>query len=65
MPYTKEQRKLFHSAASSPEVAREHGMTQGEARTLAGEADKLKTEGREKKASFIDLRPVFERGPRG
>lgn len=61
MPYTPEQRRLFHAAAESKEVAREHGMPQGEAKKLADEADKLKKDGKEKAAGFIDMRHVFGR----
>jgi hypothetical protein len=60
MPYTKEQRALFHAAEEDPEIAQEHGMSQREAGKLADEADKLKKKGREKHSSFIDLAPVFD-----
>lgn len=59
MPYTEKQRKLFNAAAHDPEIARERGMSGGEAGKLADEANKLKKEGKEKQASFIDLRPTF------
>jgi hypothetical protein len=60
MPFTEAQRKLFHVAQEDKDVAREHGMAPGEARRLADEADRLKREGREKKASgFIDLKPAL------
>lgn len=67
MPYTKEQRALFNAAANDPEIAREHGMSHREAGELADEANKLKKEGHEKRAStndssFIDLAPVFAEG---
>lgn len=51
MPFTPAQERLFHAAASSPSVAREHGMSQAEARRLAAEADRLAGEGKEKKAA--------------
>ena len=51
MPFTDAQKRLFHAAAESPSVAREHGMSQAEARRLAAEADRLAGEGKEKKAS--------------
>lgn len=59
MPFSDKQRKLFHAADEDPEVAREHGMSHRTAGKLADEADKLAKEGKEKKASFIDLEPVF------
>lgn len=63
MPYTPAQRRLFNAAANSSEVAREHGMSGKEARKLADEANKLKTEGKEKAAKaevgFIDLSKVY------
>lgn len=59
MPYTEKQRKLFNAMANDPEIAREHGTSGREAGKLADEANRLKKEGREKKASFIDLRPAF------
>lgn len=62
MPWSTKQRKLFHEAAEHPAVAREHEMSSGEARKLADEADKLKKEGKEKKASFVDLRPTLWNG---
>lgn len=58
MPYTEEQRKLFHEAAENPDVARQHGLSRREAQKLADEADRLAREGREKKAS-IDLEPIL------
>ena len=65
MPYTDEQRRLFHEAAENPDAARRHGMSQAEARRLANEADRLAREGREKTAKagldVIDLRPVLGR----
>jgi hypothetical protein len=66
VPWTEEQRKLFNAAAGNKEIARQHGLAPGEARTLADEANKLKGENKEKKASdievpmgVIDLRPVW------
>lgn len=50
MPYTPAQRRLFHAMSEDPDVAREHGTSQQGARKLAEEADKLKREGREKRA---------------
>jgi hypothetical protein len=64
MPYTEQQRKLFHAAEENPEVAREHGMSRREAGKLADEADRLKRQGREKAAKgigFVDLTPVLGR----
>lgn len=50
MPYTAEQRRLFHAMAEDPEVARRHGSSQAESRRLAAEADKLAREGHEKES---------------
>jgi len=66
MPYTDEQRRLFNAAAHDPDIARQHGMTRGEADKLAAEANKLKKEGREKSAksigaSMIDLTEAYRR----
>lgn len=55
MPWTEEQRKLFNVASHDKDIAARHGLSQAEARKLADEANRLKGEGREKKASFIDL----------
>lgn len=65
IPYTKEQRRLFHAAEENPDVAREHGMSRREAGKLADEADRLKKEGREHPAakSVIDLEPVLGKRP--
>ena len=59
-PYTAGQRRLFHSAEENPEVAREHGLTHGEAGKLADEADRLKKKGKEKKsaAKRIETEPA-------
>lgn len=63
LPYTKEQRALFNAAAHDPEIAREHGMSGREAGRLADEANRLKRQGKEKRASLppgvIDLESVF------
>jgi hypothetical protein len=61
MPWTPDQRRLFHEAEENANVAREHGIGQREAGKLADEADKLKREGKEKpaKKSFVDLRDVL------
>ena len=74
MPFTEKQRKLFHAAEEDPAVARERGMSGHEAKKLAGEADKLKSEDREKPpvkkaadpvaqgaadGTLYDLRPIF------
>lgn len=61
-PFTPAQRRLFHAAEDDKDVADEHGMSRREASRLAGEADDLAREGKErkeKKASFIDLASVF------
>ena len=66
MPYTEKQRALFHAVASDPEVADRNGISRRTGARLAGEADELTKEGRERKPvkkAFIDLRPVF--GGRG
>ena len=60
MPFTPKQRRLFHEVEENPDAAERHGMSQTEGGKLAREADKLKKEGKEKKASFIDLRPIFD-----
>lgn len=62
MPYTPKQQRFFHEAAEHPDVAREHGISRDEAGKLADEADRLAREGKTKKASILDLTPVF--GPR-
>ncbi len=63
MPYTAQQRKLFHAAENDPEVAERHGMSQREAGKLADEADDLAREGNERKPvkakGFIDLADIF------
>jgi len=63
MPYTAQQRKLFHVLEDDPEAAERHGMSQGEAGKLADEADDYAREGKEKKPKakgFIDLTDIFE-----
>ena len=72
MPFTPAARRLFNAAAGNKDIARQHGLAPGEARTLADEANKLKGEGKEKKAAeyneavqplnVIDLMPVW--GPK-
>ena len=64
MPYTAQQRKLFHAAEGDPAVAREHGMDAGQAADMAAEADKLKKQGEERpaKKAAIDLTHVFYPG---
>lgn len=67
MPYTAQQRKLFHAAEEDPEVAREHGISHREAGELADEADSYARQGKEKKPvkkanSFIDLSDIFYGG---
>jgi len=60
VPYTKQQRKLFNAAAHNPDIAERHGMSGKDADKLADEANRLKRQGKEKKASsYIDLGPVF------
>lgn len=63
MPYTPKQRRLFNAAEHDPAIAREHGMSGREADELAGEANDLAREGREKKpvekADAIDLVPIY------
>lgn len=60
MPYTPAQRRLFHEMEENPDAARRHGTSQREAGQLADEADRLKRQGKEKKAGFIDLSSVFD-----
>ena len=50
MPYTEKQHRLFEAAQHDPEIAREHGLSQKEARKLAHEGVK-KDEKDEKDAS--------------
>ena len=67
MPYTEKQRKLFHAVEENPDVARERGMSHADAARMAGEADRLKREGRERKPvgkadlpeGVLDLSPIF------
>lgn len=60
MPYDSKQRRLFNAAAHDPKIAREHGMSGGEATKLANEANKLKKKGEEKASShFEDLSHIF------
>lgn len=63
VPYTAQQRKLFHAAEDDPEVARQRGISRQEAGQLADEADKLAREGKERKPvkakGFIDLSDIF------
>jgi hypothetical protein len=40
MPWSPKQHRLFEAGAHDPEVAREHGMSQAEARKLAEEGVK-------------------------
>jgi hypothetical protein len=56
MPWSSKQHKLFEAAAHDADIAREHGMSQKEARKLANEGVK-----KDKSASiaFIDLTSVF------
>ena len=54
MPWTPAQRRLFNAATDDPAIAREHGLSHREAGNLADEANKLKREGKEKKASELD-----------
>lgn len=42
MPYTEKQHKLFQAAAHDPKIAKKHGMTQAEAKKMAGEGVKKK-----------------------
>jgi len=59
VPWTPKQRALFHEIEENPNAAERHGMSQAEGGKLAREADRLKKEGREKHAGFVDLTPVF------
>jgi hemerythrin-like domain-containing protein len=59
VPYTAAQRRLFNAMAHNKDIAAEHDTSESAARKLAEEADRLKREGKEKKASVIDLTPVF------
>lgn len=40
MPYTPKQNKLFRAAAHNPQIAKEHGLSMGKARTMASEGIK-------------------------
>jgi len=51
MPYTPAQRRLFHEVAENPDAARRHGMSRGEGRKLAHEADEMAREGKEKRSA--------------
>jgi hypothetical protein len=63
MPYTAQQRKLFHVLEDDPEAAERHGVSQHEAGKLADEADAYAREGKERKPvkakGFIDLSDIF------
>lgn len=61
MPYTPAQRRLFHEVAENPEAAERHGISEKEGTKLAGEADRLAREGKEKtaKSGFVDLSRAF------
>ena len=71
MPYTEKQEKLFRAAAHDKDIARRHGMTRDTAEDLAGEAARLRREGREKPArkaealpeGVVDLSPLFGAKP--
>jgi hypothetical protein len=68
MPYTEQQRKLFHAATESADVRRRRGLSRETASELADEADRLAREGKEKPPkkeksdSFIDLSSIWESG---
>ena len=47
-PYSEKQNRLFWAAASNPEIAKEHGLSQGKAEELAKEGVK-KTKSNPKK----------------
>jgi hypothetical protein len=55
MPWSEKQNRLFRAAEHDKDIAREHDMSQAEAGKLADEGVKKPA----KKASFIDLAPVF------
>jgi len=40
MPYTEKQHRLFQAAAHNPAIAKKHGMSQAEAKKMAGEGVK-------------------------
>ena len=42
MPWSAKQNRLFRAAAHSPEIAKTHGMSQGDARKMASEGVKRK-----------------------
>ncbi|UOF79785.1 hypothetical protein [Caudoviricetes sp.] len=42
MPYTEKQHRLFQAAAHDKSIAKKHGMTQAEAKRMAGEGVKKK-----------------------
>ena len=42
MPYSQSQNRLFWAAASNPAIAKEHGLTEAKAKTLAEEGVKKK-----------------------
>lgn len=69
MPFTEKQRRLMNAAANDPAVAREHGMSGRTAERLAGEANRMRKQGRERPAVkaesspgvvVVDLAPVFD-----
>lgn len=43
MPYTEKQHRLFQAAAHNPAIAKKHGISQAEAKKMAGEGVKKKT----------------------
>ncbi len=67
MPYTEKQRRFFEAAAHDPAIAREHGISHGDASKLAHEAEELRKKGETKPAikSFIDLEPTLYPAGRG
>jgi hypothetical protein len=42
MPYTAKQHRLFEAAAHNPNIAKEHGMSQADAKKMASEGVKKK-----------------------
>lgn len=64
MPYTDDQRRLFHELVENEDARKRHGVSRKEAQKLADEADKYAREGKEKPSKkagegFIDLSVVW------
>ena len=64
MPYTEDQRRLFHVLTQDEDARKRRGVSRKEAQKLADEADKYAREGKEKPSKkagegFIDLSMVW------